>query len=43
MKQTTLAILLAFGIGIVFIAHSGISASAGDQGCYRADSPTGSP
>jgi hypothetical protein len=43
MKQWILAALLAAGIGAAFIAYSGMSAVAGDNGCYRADSPVTPP
>jgi hypothetical protein len=43
MKQWILAALLAASIGAAFIAYSGMSAVAGDQGCYRADSPVTPP
>jgi hypothetical protein len=43
MKQVLLAVLLALGIGAAFIASSGISAAGDNQGCYKADAPTGTP
>jgi hypothetical protein len=43
MKQWIVALVLAIGLGAAFIVYSGLSAMAGDQGCYRADPPTSPP